>query len=557
MAAPAASAIVMEEGQGVDGAPLEDSDGAPPEDTFSESEGEDAFPSSPRAPPYWSADAQGNAPDDAPSRAADGPGTAHRRTRSLRSVTLMRSPMKRTSAPSRSAESTTRIIDGSLLSALLDDARHSLSESRASLSAALGLGSAEARAPQYRRSLKWYGAAANLSTETMIPATFADTVAIDEMRCTLLETSRRLNPVDVVWRGELMLTASIIPRVIRSSVARVVFVTYIFTAVMKRVGAVSGGLEDATVLNLSVFVSFIIVFYSNHSYTRFYRQHESVKTCRSCINDAVALASALSESAPDFIKAPAHLAASAPPAAAPGKLRKETVEQLWRYLNLAHAAGYCALSPTYTRTNLFEPFVRRHGLLDSAERRAYASQRMDVEDTSAAAFHEFIQWALSTISAARDRGELQSANEMIALQHLVLTFRGAMLTLFDERFQEIPFAYSHLVSFVCCVYLLLLAVDMGLKCSAQSVASWLFPAIAVFYTTIVAVGLITVGKAMSQPTGLDPEAFPIFRYIDSTVRSSRDLILHDRPAARGRPATGEGATGRTDAAHAAAAAGLT
>ena len=52
-------------------------------------------------------------------------------------------------------------------------------------------------------------------------------------------------------------------------------------------------------------------------------------------------------------------------------------------------------------------------------------------------------------------------------------------------------------------------------------------------------GLLTVGKAMSQPTGLDPEGFPIFSYIDSTALASRRILgsHRARPPPRGRAAS--------------------
>ena len=41
----------------------------------------------------------------------------------------------------------------------------------------------------------------------------------------------------------------------------------------------------------------------------------------------------------------------------------KVVVTIWRYLNLAHCAGYCGLSPTYNKHNLFGPFTVRHPLL--------------------------------------------------------------------------------------------------------------------------------------------------------------------------------------------------
>ena len=380
-----------------------------------------------------------------------------------------------------------------------------------------------------RRSLTWYGSASNIYSDTMVPAAFEDTVAVDDARCVLLDSSRRMNPVDLVWRLDLALTASIVPRVLKTNVARSVFLLYGVVAAMKRSRYLGDGQGDgdSTVVKLSIFVSFIIVFYSNHCYTRFYRQYESVKVCCRTISDVVSLARA---------------ACSAPVPVAgyrgDGGLPAAVAEQLFRYLNAAHVAGYCALSPTYTRENMFEPFATRHGLLDANERRAFARQRLHVEDPSGEAMNEFVLWALCAINGARARGEISSPNESVLLSETVLLFRGSMQTLFDERFQEIPFAYSHLVSFVCAAYLLVLSVDMGLKFGAEeSIMSGLvFPLLTMVFTAIVLLGLLTVGKAMSQPTGLDPEGFPIFSYLDSTALASRRILgSHRDPAPHAAP----------------------
>ena len=82
---------------------------------------------------------------------------------------------------------------------------------------------------------------------------------------------------------------------------------------------------------------------------------------------------------------------------------------------------------------------------------------------------------------------------------------------------------------------------MGLKFGKQEniMPGLVFPVLTVLFTTIVLLGLLTVGKAMSQPTGLDPEGFPIFSYLDSTALASRKILnshrksdAYDRPPPR-------------------------
>lgn len=515
------------------------------------------------------------------------PFSSHRRARSLNSITLRRSAqvsgkvvvtrtglMSQGNNQAAANKSCTGFVpdrksnDASLLvSQFVDDARSSLNdmvdEAKHSLEE---WAQTVSRRPdrKYRRSLRWYGSAANISNETMVPATYDDTVAIDDVRCALLDSSRRLNPIDIVLRFDLTLTASILPRVVRSAVALIVFGAYAVTAVMKRFAYLSGrkGDEDDTVVKLSIFVSFIIVFYSNHCYTRFYRQYESVKLCSQLIADAVTMARSLSVLRPSVPCGPtsrdAHTSvplettkeyappASASryedasgalpvvaPAAAPylepllrpneaavahyntvggtagriehsqveagsyaqhaalstpslplesdgpyilsqqshspslasqrrranlmrsneethrggpaivtlnqtceGRVSVHTLEQLYRYLNVAHVAGYTALSPTYTRENLFEPFVKAHRLLTDAEWRAFRRERLDVEDPSGAAFHEFVLWAVTAVAAARERGEITSPNETVSLQDVIMRFRGAMQSLHDEVCQS-------------------------------------------------------------------------------------------------------------------------
>ncbi|KAJ1462223.1 hypothetical protein M885DRAFT_476294 [Pelagophyceae sp. CCMP2097] len=439
----------------------------------------------------------------------------HRRSRSLNSVQLTQAAKRRAQefGVENDDDAATQCFPWeeahNSLRDVLHDTRETLKENVASLFQRAGTST-------IRRSLRWYGSAASLN-ESMVPATYLDVLAIDAKRSQLLETSRRMNPVDVIWRVDLALASSIVPRVLNTWAARVILGIFVATTACRQQGVFGddpiqrNNYLTASTATMSIFVSFVIVFYSNNCYVRFYRQAEAVRRACRAVVSAVSLARGSATSV-----APGDAEDDDAKREAPeGVMSFETMSQLWRFMNLAHVAGYCALSPMYNRSNLFEAFSMRHKLIAPAERDAIGA--LDVE--SETAMRQLVVWALQVISEAADRGEIKTRNEALELQQCVLDFRGAMQSLFDERFQEIPFAYSHLVSFVCFIYLVVLAVEMGLK------ERPLIPAIAIVFTTVVSLGLLTLGKSMSQPTGLGPESFPIHTYLDNTAKSSKRILM--------------------------------
>ena len=80
--------------------------------------------------------------------------------------------------------------------------------------------------------------------------------------------------------------------------------------------------------------------------------------------------------------------------------------RLWRLLTLIHITGYCGLSPTYSKENLFDALSEKYGLLTPGSPEAIHLSQMDVDKDSDRGYKTCLVWALEILHAGAHRGDI-------------------------------------------------------------------------------------------------------------------------------------------------------
>ena len=337
-----------------------------------------------------------------------------------------------------------------------------------------------------------------------VPREYQDTVKLDCHRKELLRHARSYAPHDAIfkWRALRLLRYSIVPRLLTFRLVWLVYVTFAATATLARTGVwVPARLPAATdgfdASGASMMISFMIVFYVGYCYSRQERQYQACTEAFGSVTNACLLARA-SLTASDRLL-------------------------VWRYLNLAHVAGYCGLTATYNKRNLFDYYCLVQNLWPSPEVRRRVAL-VDV-DKGAQAYRECIAWALDVVTGARRRGEI-TAEEQRQASETMLTLQSSLTTLYNYQFQVMPFMYTQLVSFACAFYLIVYAILKGLHFTPDATVDYgfVFPFLALTLTTVTSLGLLEVGSIISNPCGDEAEDFAIYTFVDRTVKGSRKVI---------------------------------
>ena len=269
-----------------------------------------------------------------------------------------------------------------------------------------------------------------------VPREYQDTVKLDCHRKELLRHARSYAPHDAIfkWRALRLLRYSIVPRRLTFRLVWLVYATFAATATLARTGVwVPARLPAATdgfdASGASMMISFMIVFYVGNCYSRQERQYQACTEAFGSVTNACLLARASLTAADRLL--------------------------VWRYLNLAHVAGYCGLTATYNKRNLFDYYCLVQNLWPSPEVRRRVAL-VDV-DKGAQAYRECIAWALDVVTGARRRGEI-TAEEQRQASETMLTLQSSLTTLYNYQFQVMPFMYTQLVSFACAFYLIVYAI---------------------------------------------------------------------------------------------------
>jgi len=301
-----------------------------------------------------------------------------------------------------------------------------------------------------------------------------------------------------------------LPRVLRSVNMLSIIGAYAASAVLTRIGvwdSESSALVDEmdSIAGMELLVTFNLVFYFGYCYNRFWEQQALAMQCKNSISMVCSLARG-------------------------SQMNEEEVMNVWRWLNLAHLAGYVGLSPVYTRVNLIEGLAREHNLI---HRKSYEFGKLAELDvgtgTGPAGYGEFIVWVLRAIECAVVEGKMILPTAENA-QAQLLQMRAGLTGLFDFQFHVIPFCYVHLVALLTNCYLMVVAIAKGrLFTEDASLARGLvLPLLALSFLSISCLSLIEIGGRMQNPFGTDDEDLPVHHLVSRACEVSK-LIIESKP----------------------------
>lgn len=228
------------------------------------------------------------------------------------------------------------------------------------------------------------------------------------------------------------------------------------------------------------------MFYFGYCYSRFWDQQALAMKTKNCISMVCSLARG-------------------------SQMSDAEVTNVWRWLNLAHLAGYVGLSPVYTRVNLIEGLAREHSLMHRKSYEFAKLAELDVGTTTGpAGYGEFIVWVLRAIECAVVEGKMIMATAENA-QAQLLQMRAGLTGLFDFQFHVIPFCYVHLVALLTNCYLMVVAIAKGrlFMAEASMARGLILPVLALSFLSISCLSLIEIGGRMQNPFGTDDEDLPV------------------------------------------------
>jgi predicted membrane chloride channel (bestrophin family) len=329
----------------------------------------------------------------------------------------------------------------------------------------------------------------------------------------------------------LQIWGTVIPAVIRSGefwFSLFVYVVIRLCIVYGVTTSVDISIDSKTVGTIGGFISFMLVFYNNQVYSRYAAQYDnSMKMEGKILN--------LTYFARDNLQtfklssSSSSTSSTTNPTNTPTPAEEKATAMVWqfvRYLNGAHILGYVGLSDTYERDNLFEPFNKKFKMFTVSElqRLEYTNS---IDDSSGACYREVLGWASSLLQEAHRSGQLVAVvynnmmNELLAL-------RGHINTLYEYDDQPIPFVYVHLIYFLIIFYLPLFSFFVATSFDAGHAWSNCPGFVVVFLNSLFTVGLLEIGRFMSEPYGSDNCDLSVIHYLKSTWLNCRKILAAKR-----------------------------
>lgn len=338
-----------------------------------------------------------------------------------------------------------------------------------------------------------------------VPASYSELMKTNDYRELLLDDARRYSPISSVFHLN-KIKQTVVYRILFFPLAWILFSTYGVCAALTRYGVIDLGHVDDELepafAGAEVLVTFVVVFYLGYCYARYFEIYHLATAAKSTIVSLCA----------------------ASRACLPINARRK----LFVHLNLMHASAYCALTPIYNFDNFMETFCKLHHIEVPDHQKHFG----DVDTGGGVHYNQCAVWAQTVLHKALVAGECHP-EAFRNMQEEVLKLRQLFSTIFAYQYQVIPFAYSHLVSFGCFVYLFGLAVAKAVRFQPEAdyLGGLFLPCLSFSILTIIAIGLIEIGQAISDPWGNDPEDFAVPRFLHATAKMTRHLIEgeHDDP----------------------------
>mmetsp|Transcript_37448 Transcript_37448/g.45740 ORF Transcript_37448/g.45740 Transcript_37448/m.45740 type:complete len:416 (-) Transcript_37448:224-1471(-) len=269
-------------------------------------------------------------------------------------------------------------------------------------------------------------------------------------------------------------------------------------------GWMSDVLEDVVSIGyIGTFLTFFLVFFVQHSYSRLNEQYFKVMVCKGRILDVAMMARA--------------------------RLPKDISSRLVRYMNAAHIATFVGLSNTYTSNNLFGPLNRQKMLLVDKELDRINSIGME---TGSSAALELLTWVMMEVEDALS-AELLDCRHACQFRDHVMQMKESILTVFDYKDHPIPFFYIHFLCLLSIIYLPLYSINAAFSLGTAHDSSWpkdLYTAFVVLLQAIFVIGLRVLGQKFADPFGSDLEDLSVMHYCNNTWKLSKRILLSPRPS---------------------------
>jgi len=305
------------------------------------------------------------------------------------------------------------------------------------------------------------------------------------------------------WRTIFSLHGSVVPHVMSDPLFLLCFFGFV---VARLVFYISGAEydEDADfrgVHLLGTAVTFFLVFYSGHSYSRFQAQYFHAQDAGGALHLFTMYAKAF--------------------------LPRARALRLVRHINAAHVAGYVGLSEMYTIDNCLRGFNNRFKVLTTDEMAQLEATNFDAS-CSPAGMSLAVEWVLMGLRDAAAAGELTD----LRLQELTakaMKVKASLNRLFHYRSQPIPYFYVHLAVLLGYVYLPLVAYMLAVAAKSHEEFAygfiWEFQnGFSVFFKCVVVLGLRETARIMSDPFGSDLYDMPSLTWCVGQLKKCRSIL---------------------------------
>ena len=328
-----------------------------------------------------------------------------------------------------------------------------------------------------------------------VPQSYAELMETNDMRERLLDDARKYSPISSVFHLN-KIPQTVVWRMMTFPLVWIIVSVYLSLALLTRNAIIHLGewadFSELTYDGADMLITFMVVFYLGYCYDRHFEIYHLCTQSKSTIAN---LCSAGRVCLPETAR-----------------------RKLFVHLNLMHASAYCALTPIYNWDNFFSTFSALHHIEVPNHEEIFH----DVDTSGGTHYNMCCVWAQGVLHSSLQAGQLHPEAFRGMLDDL-LKLRQCFATIFALQYQVIPFAYSHLVSMSCALYLVGLAVIKAVQFQPDSpiLSGAVLPCLSLFIAIISTVGLIEVGQVIADPWGNDPEDFAVPRFLHATAKLTR------------------------------------
>lgn len=138
-------------------------------------------------------------------------------------------------------------------------------------------------------------------------------------------------------------------------------------------------------------------------------------------------------------------------------------------------------------------------------------------------YREVVGWTLRILCEAHREKHIDSVVYNLMVSE-VFQLRGCISVLYNYDDQPIPFVYVHLVYYLSFLYLLLTAFFVATNFSEEDFWANVVALLIVSLNNLFTIGMLEIGRFMSDPFGADLCDLSIIHFIEFTLVNSRRIL---------------------------------